>query len=210
MSSSGFGIRNALKAKIYSGGPAHIYAPAYRKIAKPLSSSEGPFLDLGCGSGALVAEIAKGLPDSRVVGIDRNPAAAKDAASRVRGLIGAEILAMDGESMNFPPQSFQTVFALQNLMHWKNPDAVMAQVFRVLRPGGQFRIYQAGGGPIPVDWIQKTALGWPSDTVLRIRWKRYQPSEKFLKNLPGVLSGVGFSKVERTREGFYRKWVAVK
>ena len=210
MNSSGFGIRNALKAKIYSGGPAHIYAPAYRKIAEQLSSSEGPFLDLGCGSGALVASIAEGLPECRVVGIDRNPAAASDAANRVRGLIGAEVLAMDGESMSFPEESFQTVFALQNLMHWKTPDAVLTQILRVLRPGGQLRIYQAGGGPIPHDWIQRTALGWPSDTVLRIRWKRYQPPERFLRDLPSTLANVGFSKVERAREGFYRKWVATK
>ena len=209
MSSFPADLKNRLKARLYSGGPAQIYAPAYEKIAQLLSSDEAPFLDLGCGSGGLVAAIADRLPDCQVVGIDRNPSAASDALHRVGGRGAAEVLSMDGQSMAFDDGTFQTVFALQNLMHWRKPDEVLREVLRVLKPGGELRIYQAGGGPVPSEWLNRPK-GWPPDSILRLRWKRYQPTEEFLRALSGRLTRLGFAHVERSHEGFYRKWVASK
>ena len=110
--------------------------------------------------------IAQKLPDVRVVGIDRNPAAVQDALRRLGDSAQAELTVMDGEDLRFSGESFQTVFAIQNLMHWRDPGAVLAEIHRVLRPGGALRIYQAGGGPIPSDWLERSRLGWPSDRVL--------------------------------------------
>ena len=202
-------LKNRLKARLYSSGPGQIYAPAYERIAEALSPEEAPFLDLGCGSGGLVAALADRFPDCRVVGIDRNPAAAGDATRRVNGRGLGEVLSMDGQDMKFDEESFQTVFALQNLMHWKEPDEVLREVLRVLKPGGELRIYQAGEGAIPSGWLNRP-WGWPPDAVLQLRWKRYQPTESFLRGLSRRLTGVGFERVERSHEGFYRKWVAVK
>lgn len=203
------GVKNRLKAKLYAAGPGQVYGPAFRKLASGLSGQEAPFLDVGCGNGGLVAAISDRFPDCRVVGIDRNPAAAEDAAVRARGVGSAAILAMDAQRMSFPSESFRTVFALQNLMHWKSPDMVLGEILRVLEPGGELRIYQAGGGDVPADWLHRP-LGWPTDRILRLRWKRYQPPEEFLRTLPRRMLAVGFSTVQRTHEGFYRKWVAKK
>ena len=210
MSPSLRSLRNGIKAKIYAGGPARIYGPAYRKLAEPLTPGDGPFLDLGCGSGSLVAAIAQKFPNVRVVGIDRNPAAVQDALQRLGDSSQAELAVMDGEDLRFSGESFQTVFAIQNLMHWRDPGAVLAEIHRVLRPGGTLRIYQAGGGPIPSDWLERSRLGWPSDRILRVRWKRYQPTETFLRSLPQLLASSGFSGVQQSHEGFYRRWVAEK
>jgi SAM-dependent methyltransferase len=93
-------------------------------------------LDLGCGDGALTAElVARGC---RVVGVDAS--AAQVEAARRRGV---DARVMDGEALAFAAE-FDAVFS-NAALHWM-PDAarVVAGVRRALRPGGRF-VGELGG-----------------------------------------------------------------
>ena len=154
-------IKNRAKALLYAQGPGRFYAPAYRNLAESMRGDEGPFLDLGCGTGALVRALANCRPDTSVVGIDRNPSAVQEAADGHRDLQHVQFREMHAESLEFEAGAFGTVSAVQNLMHWKELSAVLGEAHRVLRPDGALIIFQAGGaGPIPEEWLDRP-MGWP-------------------------------------------------
>jgi SAM-dependent methyltransferase len=97
-------------------------------------------LDLGCGDGALTAEIsARG---AQVIGVDAS--AEQVAAANARGL---EARVMDGERLAFVAE-FDGVLS-NAALHWmKRPDAVIDGVWRALKPGGRFIAEMGGAGNV--------------------------------------------------------------
>jgi len=86
-------------------------------------------LDLGCRSGALTRHLLEG---NEVVGVDVDPAALAKAAA-----LGIEPVAANVEEpLPFESESFDAVVAGELLEHLRFPDALVAEVRRVLRPGG--------------------------------------------------------------------------
>lgn len=93
-------------------------------------------LDLGCGDGALTAELAGAGVE--MVGLEADPAMA--AAARARGL---EVISGDGQALDFEGV-FDAVFS-NAALHWMpDQDAVAAGVFRALKPGGRY-VGECGG-----------------------------------------------------------------
>jgi SAM-dependent methyltransferase len=93
-------------------------------------------LDLGCGDGSLTKKlVALGC---QVVGVDASPAMA--AAARALGL---DARVLDGQCLPFR-REFDAVFS-NAALHWmKQPEAVLAGVWRALKPGGRF-VGECGG-----------------------------------------------------------------
>ena len=96
-------------------------------------------LDLGCGDGALTEKIAA-VAD--VVAVDASADQVKGA--RARGL-NAHV--MDGTRLAFAAE-FDAVFS-NAALHWmRDPDAVIAGVWRALKPGGRFVAECGGAGNV--------------------------------------------------------------
>ena len=87
-------------------------------------------LDLGCGDGALTAKIrAFGCT---VLGVDSSPAMVAAAKT-----FGIDAWVMDGQTLQFD-EAFDAVFS-NAALHWmKEPEQVLAGVWRALKPGGRF------------------------------------------------------------------------
>jgi SAM-dependent methyltransferase len=86
-------------------------------------------LDLGCRSGALTKHFLEG---NSVVGLDVDAAALEKAAA-----LGIEpVRANVEEPLPFDDGSFDAVVAGELLEHLQFPDALVAEIHRVLRPGG--------------------------------------------------------------------------
>ncbi len=100
-------------------------------IVASLGAPGKRILDLGCRAGAVTRRYSDG---NQVVGVDVDRVAL-DAASR----LGIETVLADIEQpLPFPDADFDAVVAGELLEHVRFPDNVVAEVARVLRPGGVF------------------------------------------------------------------------
>lgn len=88
-------------------------------------------LDLGAGAGILCQMNFKGLA-GRVCGIDLDPRILTQNRYLDEALCGT------AEAIPYPRESFDFVVANNVMEHIPNPQAVYREIFRVLKPGGQF------------------------------------------------------------------------
>jgi trans-aconitate methyltransferase len=107
-------------------------------------------LDLGCGDGALTAKIAAAGAD--VIGVDGSADMVRAAQA-----LGLQAQVMDGQRLTFDSE-FDAVFS-NAALHWM-PDgaAVIAGVFRALKPGGRFVGEFGGHGNIAAIVTALTAV----------------------------------------------------
>ena len=94
----------------------------------------GSVIDLGCGAGDSVVQFRHVNPDVRWVGVDVE--ASPEVASRRR--TDADFVTFDGVHLPFEDGSFDAVYCKQVLEHVREPGPLLAEVARVLRPGGAF------------------------------------------------------------------------
>jgi ubiquinone/menaquinone biosynthesis C-methylase UbiE len=100
-------------------------------LEKAALGNEARILDIGCGTGAVLAELASEFP--RSVGIDINQEYLlwfREQSPRVL-LTGA-----DGYQLPFPVNSFDLVCCHFLLLWLKDPAAVIDEAIRVCKPGG--------------------------------------------------------------------------
>jgi ubiquinone/menaquinone biosynthesis C-methylase UbiE len=104
----------------------------------------GKAVDLGCGPGHLVLEMARHKPGLRVTGIDLSEKMLFDArqAAQQAGLEDrVDFRLGNAEGIPFPNQSLDLVISTLSLHHWSNPVKVLDEIDRVLKPGGAFYIF---------------------------------------------------------------------
>jgi SAM-dependent methyltransferase len=89
-------------------------------------------MDLGCGAGDSVDLFRAVVPDVSWVGVDIEDS--PEVAGRTRA--DAEFVTFDGRSLPFVDASFELVYCKQVLEHVEHPRELLAEVARVLQPGG--------------------------------------------------------------------------
>jgi SAM-dependent methyltransferase len=95
--------------------------------------ADARILDVGCGDGFHLRLLKEyGKPGWTVEGIDIDPRAVKRAAAD-----GTTIHLGTIDTLDLPANSYDVVYALQTIEHVESPRALMAAVFRVLKPGGR-------------------------------------------------------------------------
>jgi len=89
-------------------------------------------LDIGCGNGLHLAELARQEHRGPVVGADLSPGMLTSAAQHA----SAPLLMADAQRLPFADDAFDCVFAMHMLYHVPDRDLALAEIRRVLRPGG--------------------------------------------------------------------------
>jgi SAM-dependent methyltransferase len=95
-------------------------------------------LDCGCGPGSISCDLAKIVGAGQVEGIDLEESQvdlARDRASE-QGLTNARFSVGSIYELPFPDSSFDVVFAHAIFEHIASPERALAEVLRVLEPGG--------------------------------------------------------------------------
>lgn len=94
-------------------------------------------LDVGCGPGAITRGLAERVaPGGEVVGVDRDAGSVAQARSTWAGVAGLRFEEADGAALPFDDDAFDVAFLHAVLQHVESPAAVLAEVRRVVRPGG--------------------------------------------------------------------------
>ncbi len=101
----------------------------------------GDVLDVGCSQGIAALLVARARTDGQVVGVDNEPdrlvyASADRAREPAEVAARVTFLAASGSALPFARERFDTVLLGEVLEHLEKPDEVLAEVGRVLRPGG--------------------------------------------------------------------------
>lgn len=92
-------------------------------------------LDVGCGVGHWSAALLKVLPaEARITAVDREPAWVETSRRRFPERI--QVAQATAEKLPFPDASFDMVTCQTVLIHLADPSRALAEMLRVLKPGG--------------------------------------------------------------------------
>ena len=105
---------------------------------------DGILADVGCGPGYLIAVMAKSLPNLSIIGVDISQEMVQKAAQNLSSLGLAEKVSFrqgDIQKLPFEANSLDFVVSTFSLHHWSEPNQALHEIYRVLKPGGQFLIF---------------------------------------------------------------------
>ncbi len=111
-------------------------------------------LDIGCGTGedvrALVALVA---PGGRAIGVDASEEMVAEARRRAAaaGETAVDFLRSDAQAIDLPDDTVDGCRAERVLQHVESPAAVVAEMARVVRPGGTVVAAEPDWGTLVID-----------------------------------------------------------
>lgn len=97
-------------------------------------------LDIGCGHGRSLTELAARAPRGHIVGVDPSELMVEIAADRNRRLIEAarvDVVLSTVESLPFSDDVFDKAQCVHVLYFWKDIETSLREIARVLKPGGR-------------------------------------------------------------------------
>ena len=162
-------------------------------------------LDLCTGTGALVPRLAKHFQE--VVGLDISPQMLAVARKRWRSIANVTWVEGDAQKLAFAGAEFDAVTVAYGVRNWPDTVAGLAEVYRVLRPGGSVAILEFGQPRNKLwkwcfglysQWIIPMIGGWISGTRAPYEYLPrtsavFPCGDRFVS----ILKDVGFSRVRQ-------------
>jgi ubiquinone/menaquinone biosynthesis C-methylase UbiE len=145
-------------------------------------------LEIGCGTGPVTRALSRRPGVADVVGIDPSPV----FLARAREL-GGEATSLtyeqgDGRSLPFPDADFHAVVLHTTLCHIPEPERVLAEAHRVLRPEGSLAVCDGDYATITVALGEHDPL---QDCIEAVK-AAFLNDPWLVRRLPELLRGAGF------------------
>lgn len=145
-------------AKYYDGGVFRrfFFERFYRRVIGILTR-EGEkrfapgarFLDIACGTGEVVVRLARTYPAMQFTGVDFSKEMVDRAQAKTAALNNVTFAEADALALPFPDQSFDLALCSESFHHFADPDKAVAEVARILKPGGLFFLVDPGYDTLP-------------------------------------------------------------
>lgn len=108
----------------------------FLNVAKLIEPTGGKILDIGCADGVFTKVVLDKSNAENVIGIDVLEESIDWAKKHWRKEKRMEFEVADGHKLNFKSSSFDTATALEVLEHVAEPEKVLREIYRILKPGG--------------------------------------------------------------------------
>ena len=123
-----------------------IFMKHYELAAEDILShcSQGTLLDIGTGPARLLLKLHQQSPGMRLVGIDSSAAMVTQAKQNVVEAGLSEFIEVKEGSAShipFPDRTFDIVVSTVSMHHWKQPEACLNEIYRVLKDNSYALIY---------------------------------------------------------------------
>lgn len=193
-------------APIYDWLFGLVFEDGRRKAVAIANARSGSLLEVGVGTGLTLPHYG---PQLTITGIDLSPDMLAVAHRRVAEGTNAVIAGlheMDASHLAFPDASFDTTVVMYTITVVPDPDAVMAEIERVTKPGGTVIVVSHFASTVPWRYrVESTIarwghrLGWRSDVPMDIILGR--PSLKLVAaDEVGLLGLFTVARLERVSE----------
>ena len=106
---------------------------AEQQVVQPVA-----ILDVGCGTGRLLRSADARFPGARLIGVDAASEMVKQAAASTPVASAIDFQQATAEELPFPNGEFDLVFSTMTFHHWHDQSKGIAEVARVLAPGGRW------------------------------------------------------------------------
>jgi SAM-dependent methyltransferase len=122
-----------------------------QELAREVAATPGAVvLDLGCGAGHVSFAVAPGAQSVVAYDIAEPMLATVAGAARERGLDNIRTQQGPAEKLPFADASFDWVLSRMSAHHWHGVPAALAEVRRVLKPGGRVLFVDIAGADHPL------------------------------------------------------------
>jgi SAM-dependent methyltransferase len=130
-------------------------------------------LEVGCGQANALVPLARECAPIRLVGLDVD-GGLLDGARRhlVRSGVSAELFQADVRDMPFPDGAFDLVLDFGTCYHITNPECALAEIARVLAPGGRL-IHETRLGQLLAHPFRSSGRRLPWSSVERLEPRRH-------------------------------------
>jgi ubiquinone/menaquinone biosynthesis C-methylase UbiE len=128
------------------------FGPSHRLMLSHLSQADTRILDVGCGTGKWAEMVLEAKPNAEVWGLDLSAEMLQKAEQRASRFPNRLRLTQgDSESLPFETGFFDVITCSHSFHHYPHQGQVVAEMRRVLKPGGRMMI---------VDGCRDTWWGW--------------------------------------------------
>jgi ubiquinone/menaquinone biosynthesis C-methylase UbiE len=147
-------------------------------------------VDVGCGPGRFLREAAE--RGAEAVGVEPSAQMRRLALRRMPARLRPAVTVLDGVAERLPLEdaSATVAWAVASVHHWTDREAGLAELYRVLRPGG--RLLLAERLARRTTWFRHHALTWPQ-----------------AEDLAGLAWSAGFATVRTSRHTIGRHQAVV-
>ncbi len=170
-------------------------------------------LEVGSGHGGGASYLTRTFEPASYTGLDLNPAAIASCRKRHHDVAGLDFVEGNAEDLPFAAESFDAVVNVESSHCYPHFSRFLAEVARVLRPGGHFLYADLRPRLGIADWekaLAEVPLCMLSERdinaeVLRALDERSEGSlEALSRQLPGPLQGIGREAYHVKGSRFYR------
>ena len=163
---------------------------------------QGRVLEIGCGEGLFLAQLAQKRPDLEIWGIDNSQARLQQAELRMKDkfIRNVSLSLQDATSLNFAERYFDTVICINvvfNLDSFDKVRKVFSQINRISKPGGLI-ILDFRNSLNPLLYFKYKLAPMYDQTVKDLPLKTYS-----LNKMSSLLRESGFEIINNRPLGFF-------
>jgi len=196
--------RYTLRAEAYDALWSPVIRPLGERLLSHLPLSRATqIIDVGTGAGALLPLIQKASPGAVVLGVDNSEGMLRLAKDKHPGPLAL----MDIQHLESADDQFDVAVVAFVLLHLPRPDRCLAEVNRVLRPGGVVGTVTWGVEHLPpAEAIWDEELDASGARVLELPAVDNRGCCDSAEKIAALLAGAGFRSTRTWMESLHHQW----